>query len=158
MSKQTKDLVAAAHQAFAMDEISLKQLAILSSAALHKKSLHIGFLCATSVFSVSLWCVLLGIHQPRRHREHRDYTEKKAFVTFCGKPSSAVVFRLISTAAVLVPRSNPRRQPPRYITHVSLNVSESLRRASNLITWWFGEKCGTTGRDVPIVIHQMMKA
>jgi hypothetical protein len=26
MSKQTKDLVAAAHQAFAMDEISLKQL------------------------------------------------------------------------------------------------------------------------------------
>ena len=29
MSKQTKDLVAAAHQAFAMDEISLKQLAIL---------------------------------------------------------------------------------------------------------------------------------
>ncbi|HEY5402524.1 MAG TPA: hypothetical protein VIK24_06625 [Pyrinomonadaceae bacterium] len=29
MSKQTKDLVAAAHQAFVMDEISLKQLAIL---------------------------------------------------------------------------------------------------------------------------------
>jgi len=29
MSKQTKDLVAAAHQAFAMDEISLNQLAIL---------------------------------------------------------------------------------------------------------------------------------
>jgi len=28
MSKQTKDLDAAAHQAFAMDEISLKQLAI----------------------------------------------------------------------------------------------------------------------------------
>jgi len=31
MSKQTKDLVAAAHQAFATDEISLKQLAIAKS-------------------------------------------------------------------------------------------------------------------------------
>ena len=30
-------------------------------------------LCATSVFSVSLWCVLLGIDQPQTHREHREH-------------------------------------------------------------------------------------
>ncbi len=29
---------------------------------LASKVLVLGFLCATSVFSVSLWCILLGIH------------------------------------------------------------------------------------------------
>src|SRR6185369_5668345 len=54
--------------------------------ALHKKSLHIDFsvqplcsLCLCGVF-------LLGIHQPPRHREHRDCTEKRAYVTFAAKP------------------------------------------------------------------------
>jgi len=29
--------------------------------------------------------VLLGIHQPQRHREHRGCTEKSAIETFCAK-------------------------------------------------------------------------
>src|SRR6185369_16194820 len=89
MSKQTKDLVAAAHLAFAMDEISLKQLAILSSAALHKKSLHIGFLC------VSVVCFARNSSTTETQRTQILHREE-GFVTFCGKPSSAVVFRLIS--------------------------------------------------------------
>src|SRR6185437_883083 len=56
-----------------------------TATALYKKFLHNGFLCATSVFSVSLWCVLLGIDPPQRHREHRGCTEKRAFVTFLCK-------------------------------------------------------------------------
>jgi hypothetical protein len=36
-----------------------------------QKFLIPGFLCATSVFSVSLWCVLPGIHRPQRRREHK---------------------------------------------------------------------------------------
>src|SRR6185369_6244167 len=55
--------------------------------ALHKKSLHIDFsvqplcsLCLCGVF-------LLGIHQPPRHREHRGCTEKRAYMTFCAKPT-----------------------------------------------------------------------
>jgi hypothetical protein len=33
-------------------------------------------LCATSVFSVSLWLVWPSISSPQRHRGHRGYTEK----------------------------------------------------------------------------------
>ena len=33
-------------------------------------------LCATSVFSVSLWFIGIQIQQPQRHREHRGCTEK----------------------------------------------------------------------------------
>src|SRR6185369_3446633 len=39
-------------------------------------------LCATSEFSVSLWCVLLGIHQPQRHRELRGCTESLLVLGF----------------------------------------------------------------------------
>jgi len=34
--------------------------------------------------------VLLGIHQPQRHRGHRGCTEKSAIETFCAKPSRRV--------------------------------------------------------------------
>jgi hypothetical protein len=53
------------------------------------KVLVLRFLCATSVFSVSLWCVFVGIYQPQRHREHRGCTEKSAVWTFRAKLSSS---------------------------------------------------------------------
>ena len=47
-----------------------------SRVALHKKSLHIGFLCAASVFSVSLWCVFARnsstTETQRTQRLHRE--------------------------------------------------------------------------------------
>src|SRR5215203_2054959 len=42
-------------------------------------------LCATSVFSVSLWLFFRPIEQPPRHREHRDCTEKRRFSSFRAK-------------------------------------------------------------------------
>src|SRR5678815_1605090 len=36
-------------------------------------------LCATSVFSVSLWLTNHGNNSPQRHREHRGCTEKSQF-------------------------------------------------------------------------------
>jgi hypothetical protein len=45
------------------------------SAGLARK-VPIGLLCATSVFSVSLWLSGDEIQQPQRHREHRGCTEK----------------------------------------------------------------------------------
>src|ERR1044072_3044077 len=36
-------------------------------------------LCATSVFSVSLWLTNRSNNSPQRHREHRDCTEKSIF-------------------------------------------------------------------------------
>ncbi len=38
-------------------------------------------LCATSVFSVSLWLLLLRNIEPQRHREHRGCTEKSALIS-----------------------------------------------------------------------------
>jgi hypothetical protein len=52
---------------------------------LASKVLVLRFLCATSVFSVSLWCVLARNHQPQRLREHRGCTEKSAVRTFRAK-------------------------------------------------------------------------
>jgi len=51
MSKQTKDLVAAAHQAFAMDEISLKQLAIATSELKENFEVGTGFAAAAGLRS-----------------------------------------------------------------------------------------------------------
>jgi len=56
--------------------------------ALHKKSLFWDFtvqpLCLCGV-------VLLGIHQPQRHRGHRGCTEKSGIETFCAKPNQSHV-------------------------------------------------------------------
>ena len=41
-----------------------------------------GFLCATSVFSVTLWLLYLEFLQPQSHREHRGCTEKNDVVSF----------------------------------------------------------------------------
>src|ERR1043165_4865411 len=49
------------------------------------------FLWATSVFSVSRWCVLLRINQPQTHSEHRGCTEKSAGGTFRAKPESVLL-------------------------------------------------------------------
>jgi len=51
--------------------------------SLQKKSRKPSSLCAISVFSVSLWCVLLAIHQPQRHRGHRGCTEKRVGDFLC---------------------------------------------------------------------------
>ena len=45
----------------------------------------LALLCATSVFSVSLWLFVSNILNHRRHREHRDCTEKKSENDFSGK-------------------------------------------------------------------------
>ena len=39
-------------------------------------------LCSLCLCGVAL----LGIHQPQRHKGHRDCTEKSAIETFCAKP------------------------------------------------------------------------
>src|SRR6185436_17231871 len=61
--------------------------------ALHKKSLFWDFsvqpLCPLCLCGV----VLLGIHQPQRHRGHRGCTEKSAIETFCAKPISECLRR-----------------------------------------------------------------
>ena len=61
--------------------------ALRRAAALHKESLFWDFsvqpLCPLCLCGV----VLLGIHQPQRHRGHRGCTEKSAIETFCAKPS-----------------------------------------------------------------------
>src|SRR5713226_8509886 len=79
---------------------------------------------------------------------------------FLGSPNILLVVptgvvKAISLRVMFVPRSGYGRQPPRYITHVRPNVGESLRRASDLITWWLGQKAGTTFRGVPVVIDEM---
>jgi hypothetical protein len=44
-------------------------------------------LCATSVFSVSLWLFFLSNSKPQRHREHRDCTEKiSLYSKHCAPP------------------------------------------------------------------------
>jgi len=63
--------------------------------ALHKKSLFWDFsvqpLCPLCLCGV----VLLGIHQPQRHRGHRGCTEKSAIETFCAKPSACAFCGLL---------------------------------------------------------------
>jgi hypothetical protein len=51
-------------------------LLIYRTAELCTKSPEAWFLCATSVFSVTLWLLLFSRLQPQRHREHRDCTER----------------------------------------------------------------------------------
>src|SRR4030095_8698808 len=38
-----------------------------------RSSRYLGFLCESSVFSVSLWCC--SVQLPQRHREHRGFTD-----------------------------------------------------------------------------------
>jgi hypothetical protein len=87
---------------------SSESFLILLNLGFAQKVLVLGFLCATSVFSVSLWCVLLGIHQPQRHREHRDCTEKSAIVTFCAKPS---ILQILSIVDLSIKNQRAVRNP-----------------------------------------------
>src|ERR1044071_5695983 len=44
------------------------------------------FLCATSVFSVSLWLMNFEQNTPQRHREYRGGTENQYVATSCATP------------------------------------------------------------------------
>ena len=51
----------------------------LRLSAANESPLVVGtILCATSVFSVSLWCSFVQVPEPQRHREHRGCTEIQA--------------------------------------------------------------------------------
>src|ERR1044072_1025883 len=49
-----------------------------------------GFLCATSVFSVSLWLIYPSRDKPQRHREHRGCTEKAMVKEFAMRGLSRI--------------------------------------------------------------------
>src|ERR1044071_2123336 len=57
------------------------------------------FLCATSVFSVTLWLLYLQFLQPQRHREHRGYTEKKFKLRHYPKVVPLVLLLLCTSVA-----------------------------------------------------------
>src|SRR5688572_26350143 len=52
-------------------------------------------LCATSVFSVTLWWITLGKHSPQRHRGHRGCTETSVPLAsaYCLLPTAYCLLR-----------------------------------------------------------------
>ena len=73
-----------------------------------------GFLCATSVFSVTLWLLYLEFLQPQRHREHRGCTERKLKLRQMKWEKKGVIF-------------TPDRNYDWMVSHASVPVVDEAR-------------------------------
>src|SRR6185369_3785697 len=103
----------------------------LYCATLSSSSASLKFLCATSVFSVSLW--LYPGKSPQRHREHRGCTEKTFRIipkTALTCPCSSLRLCAAQTSCGLLTRSSRDQHPywPRthYQTPVGAQAIASL--------------------------------